>query len=113
MSPAILIGELCPYCMKFRNPRDIIHQPGGVRICLDCEQRHLEALDAMASAVFTGACSECGKTSEQLRSPGGQMAVHFEAGRYRMMCLECDRIYVPKRRELYAKTEFGERLKLN
>jgi hypothetical protein len=42
-----------------------------------------------------------------------QMAVHFENGRYRAMCLKCDAVYVMKRRDLYGKTEFGRNLKLN
>jgi hypothetical protein len=40
------------------------------------------------------------------------MAVHFESGKYRAMCLVCDQLYVPMRRELYGKTEFGAALKL-
>ena len=60
MSAAIIIGELCQYCSKFRSPLDLTHQPGGVTICLDCEQRHLDALNAMATGNFLGQCSECG-----------------------------------------------------
>ena len=113
----IVIGEVCPYCRKFRSPLDIIHQPGGVKICVQCERRHNEALDAMASGRFTGECSECGLSHEEIRAqrrcgPNGEMAVHFENGRYRAMCLECDRIYAPKRLELYGGTEFGHALKL-
>ncbi len=110
---AILIGEQCPYCTKFRSPLDIIPMPGGAKICIRCEQRHFEALEALASGQFTGECSECGKTPEQLHSLTGRMAVHFENGRYKAMCLDCDAIYVPKRRELYGNTEFGHQLKLN
>lgn len=87
--------------------------PGGAKICLPCEQRHVEALDALASGNFTGECSECGKTPEQLHSATGRMAVHFEGGRYKTMCLPCDLIYTPKRRDLYGGTEFGHTLKLN
>ncbi len=112
-APAVLIGEECHYCTKWRNPRDIIHQPGGVKICLGCEQRHIEALAALSTGVFTGECSECGKTAEQLRSRNGAMAMHFENGKYRAMCVGCDMVYVPKRKDLYGQTEFGHALKLD
>lgn len=114
MSVGIVIGEQCPYCTKFRSPLEIIRMAGGAKICVHCEQRHQEALDALSTGVFQGECSECGKSPEQLREsdPSGRMAVHFENGRYRAMCLECDKTYVPKRRELYGGTEFGAALKL-
>lgn len=113
----ILIGERCPYCQKFRNPKDILHQPGGVRICLECEQRHLEALKSLQACNFLGQCSECGLDATELKAqhrcgPLGQMAVHYEGGKYRAMCLVCNSSYVPKRRELYGRTEFGNALKL-
>jgi hypothetical protein len=117
MTPSIIIGEQCPYCTKSRSPRDILHQPGGVKICTECEQRHLEALAAIASGNFLGECSECHMKAEELKlqkrcGPRGEMAVHYEGGRYRCMCLPCDRAYVPKRRELYGNTEFGAAAKL-
>lgn len=116
--PGIVIGEQCPYCTKFRSPREIIPLHGGAKICTSCEQRHIEALQALSRGVFTGECSECGLSAEELRTqqrcgPQGAMAIHFEHGRYRAMCLVCDAVYTPKRRELYGGTEFGHQLKLN
>lgn len=113
----LIIGERCPYCSKFRNPKDMLHQPGGVKICLDCEQRNIEALEALQTGNFLGQCSECGLNAAELKDrhrcgPLGQMAVHFEGGKYRAMCLVCHRDYVPKRRDLYAGTEYGHSLKL-
>ena len=118
MSAAIIIGEQCPYCTKWRSPLDFIHQPGGVKICTACEQRHLEALNALSTGSFTGECSECGLKAEELRArklcgPHGSLAFHFENGKYRAMCLACDRTYVPKRSELYAETEFGRSIGLS
>ena len=83
---------------------------------MQCEQRHLEALEALQTGNLLGQCSECGMKAEELVAqkrcgPLGQMAVHFENGRYRAMCLVCDSTYVPRRRELYGKTEFGRGLK--
>jgi hypothetical protein len=113
----IVIGEQCPYCTKFRSRLDFIRQPGGVKICVECEQRHLEALDAISTGNFLGQCSECGLKAAELRvqkrcGTRGEMAVHFENGKYRAMCLPCNRVYVPKRRELYGGTEFGHTLNL-
>jgi hypothetical protein len=112
MGTLVILGVRCPYCTKHRSPRDILHQPGGVTICVDCEQRHLEALAALGTGEFHASCSECGKTAEQLGPVDLRMAVHFENGKYRLMCMACDRVYVPKRKELYGKTEYGRRLGL-
>ena len=108
---AIIIAERCPYCSKFRSPLDMIPMPGGVKMCTSCEQRHLEALVALSTGKFTGECSECGGKPEA--QTDRQMAVHFENGVYRMMCMLCDAVYTPKRRDLYGGTEFGRNLKLN
>jgi len=113
---AIIIGELCPYCQKHRSPRDIVHLPAGVKICTTCEQRHNEAVEMLLTQKFDGSCSECElpirELIEQKRAgPHGEMACHYENGRYRAMCLVCDRDYVRKRTELYAGTEFGRSLK--
>jgi hypothetical protein len=111
LSATVIIGSKCPYCQKWRSPRDILRHPGGVTICTSCEQRHIEALEALSTGEFHGDCAECGKNIAEL--PGnGQMAVHFENGRYNIMCLACDRTYTPKRAELYGETEFGRSLKL-
>jgi hypothetical protein len=112
MSLGIIIGERCPYCQKFRSPLDIVSMPGGAKICVPCERRHQEALDALSTGEFKGECSECGKKGDELKSANGQMAVHFENGKYRAMCVECNRAYVPKRRELYKGTEFAHAQKL-
>jgi hypothetical protein len=118
MTPAIIIGERCHYCSKFRSPLEIIHQPGGVKICLHCEQLHEEALQALSTGVFNGQCSECGLSAEELKAqkrcgPNGSMACHSENGRYRMMCWVCDALYVPKRRDLYAETQYGHMIGLD
>lgn len=85
---------------------------GGAKICLDCEQRHIEALEAIGTGTFMGHCSECNRPWEELKSIHGKMAVHFENGKYKAMCLDCDRAYVPKRRDLYGDTEFGHSIGL-
>lgn len=110
MNPFI-ITEICPYCRKPRSPRDIIRLH-AFTICQDCYQRHLKALEGLSTGKYTGECSECGKSVEEIRvlqgdgDTGVRMAVHYENGFYRPMCLQCDRTYVPKRAELYGDTEF-------
>lgn len=104
----VLMGERCPYCTKHRSPRDIIHYPGNVKICVDCERRHQEALDALSTGTFNGTCSECGKSARELGVHNLEMAVHYEGGRYRLLCKACDLAYVPKRKELYGNTEFAK-----
>ena len=114
----VIIGEKCPYCSKFRSPKDIIPMMGGAKICVDCERRNVEALEALSKGRFTGECSECGRSADALKAqhrcgPRGEMAIHFENGRYRAMCLVCDRSYVPKRLDLYGGTEFAHVNKLD
>jgi hypothetical protein len=108
MTRQVVIAEKCPYCSRFVSPRDIIrHQ--GFTICINCEARHNEAVDAIAAGRgFTGECAECGKKAIDC----GAMAVHYEAGKYRVNCLDCDPAYVQKRRDLYAGTEFAHSIGL-
>jgi tRNA G26 N,N-dimethylase Trm1 len=107
----ITVGERCPYCQKFRNPREILWQPGGVRICVECEQRHIQAVEALSTMEYHGVCTECGKgpASEENR----ELVVHYENGKYRIMCLPCDLAYVPKRLDLYGGTQFARERGLN
>lgn len=108
-----LIGERCPYCSKFRSPREIVSIGGG-KICLQCEQRHIAALDALNAGSFNDRCSECDRTPDQIRATGHKTAVwcvHFENGIYKCMCKPCDAIYVTKRSDLYDGTQFWHELK--
>ena len=113
MSPHFIVGLRCPYCQKFRAPAEIIRWPGGLEICVECEQRHQEALRALSTGEFRGLCSECGQSWFELGAVNLQMAIHYENGRYRLMCLKCNEQYVPKRMELYRGTEYGRSLGLD
>jgi|HubBroStandDraft_4_1064222.scaffolds.fasta_scaffold373585_2 hypothetical protein len=110
----IVMTEKCPYCSKQRSPRDLIRRTVGA-ICQDCWQRHLAAIAALASGKYTGECSECGLSVDEIGRiqsvthgdvDGVSMAIHYENGIYRPMCKACDRGYVIKRRDLYANTQF-------
>lgn len=108
---SVIISEVCPYCRKPRSPRDLIHVLTWT-ICVDCQERHLAALEGLATGKYTGECSECARPVEEIRlmqgdgDTGVRMAIHFENGIYRPMCLQCDSAYVPKRSDLYGGTEY-------
>jgi hypothetical protein len=108
----IVVGELCPSCQKFRAPAEMIQHP-GYRECVTCMHRHEEALQSLATGRPPSECSECGTPWSELQARGDtRMACHMENGRYRLMCMQCDSIYVPKRGELYGPTDFGRSLGL-
>ena len=108
---SIVITEICPYCSKARRPLEF-HRFRAFKICHGCYERHLKALEGLSTGEYTGSCSECGKSIEEINAIQGggdngvRMAIHFENGIYRPMCLACDRTYVPKRADLYGGTEF-------
>lgn len=112
MMPAVIhYTEPCPYCTRARSIHDLMPFAGG-RICQQCYQAHLDALSAISSGKPPAECSECHATRQQMAerqigNPEVRMAVHFERGIYRFLCLDCDRDYTRKRRELYADTQFG------
>jgi len=123
----IVVAETCHYCQKARNPVDIIPLPGGIKICQDCYQQHqagvlaMSGLKAEGDGTFSSVappppeCSECHLSVEELRARGHglTMAVHFENGIYRVMCMQCSDLYVTKRRDIYGPTEYGFHNKLN
>lgn len=112
MHAAVIIGELCPGCQKYRSPVDMIPHLGYTQ-CVYCELRHREALHCLATGTPPKECSECHTPWEEFRARGeNKMIIHMEAGRYKFMCLACNEAYLPKRRELYGPTEFGWKNKL-
>lgn len=131
MTPSVLITEVCHYCRKGKSPNAMIPLPGGIKLCDGCYRRHQEGVLAMSGlkansdGTFSSTappppeCSECGLSVQELRAravhAGGfelVLAVHFENGIYRVMCPDCDKTYVPKRRDLYGDTQFGHDQKL-
>jgi hypothetical protein len=107
----IVITEKCPYCSKPRNPWDILRF-SSFTICQSCYEKHQAAVQALSNGQYTGGCSECGKSIDEIKAIQGggdngvKMVVHYENGIYRPMCIACDGTYVPKRRDLYGQTEF-------
>ena len=124
---SIVMAETCHYCRRARNPVDIINLPSGIKMCHGCYERHqvavraMSGLRAMGDGTFSTVappppeCSECGLSYQELQSRGhgSTMAVHFENGLYRMMCMDCSEVYITKRRDLYGSTQFGWFKKLN
>jgi len=114
MTAPIIIAETCPYCRRQRSPRDILHL-SSFTICRNCWERHEKALAGLASGKYTGECSECGRSMDEIKAiqgdddRGTRMVVHYENGIYRPMCLACDKLYVPKRADLYGNTNFWKK----
>jgi hypothetical protein len=108
----IVIAERCNNCSKERHPRDIMRQPGGVKVCHYCWQKHLYALNVLATATPPDACQECGTSYELLEARAGgdtSMVIHQKDGIYQVLCHPCDRAYVQKRRDLFRGTEFAHK----
>ena len=118
-----VLKQRCPYCQKWRFPRDIRHMTGGAAICTDCQAQHEAALLALSGLKANGdgtfstiappprECSECHVTPEELAARGedsDRWIVIYEGGIYRYFCRPCGRNYVPKRAELFKGTEYGK-----
>jgi hypothetical protein len=85
----------------------MVRHPGYTQ-CFACELRHYEALRSLATGEPPKECSECHTPWEEFRARGeNKMIIHMEAGRYKFMCPACNKVYLPKRKELYGPTEFG------
>jgi len=111
-SNAVVIGEQCRYCSKFRAPADIMRLPGNVRICHSCYAWHQQALRLFSGEPPSG-CQECGITFADLdrRSVDGnvEMYVHAKDGIYQVLCPACSDRYMRKRKDLYGGTPFGRK----
>lgn len=116
MAAPVIIAERCHYCSRQRALSEIMDWPGGARICVGCIHHHEAALHALSTSTPPKECSECNEPWAELAARqavstnGLKMIVHFENGVYRLMCVDCDAIYVKKRRDLYGETEFGRNL---
>lgn len=113
-APLGIIAKRCHYCSRFRQPNEIANLPGRVDICWHCLEWHEKALQALSGQPPSG-CQECGVTFAELieRADDVRMAIHQKDGIYQVLCMNCSDRYVPKRRDLYGKTEFGHRMNLH
>lgn len=83
--------------------------------CLQCEERHLAALDVLAGNQ-PKECGFCKVTWEQLaeRHPGENvpMVVHYVEGTYVLACKACDVQVVQLTRDIFKGTKFAQLRKL-
>jgi hypothetical protein len=113
-APAIRLTEICHYCRVARSIGDVMHLPGGVRLCQGCYQKHCEALKVLSGSP-PKECSECHVSIDELQQGTNKpvpMALHYENGLYKLMCLLCSERYVIKRLDLYGRTQYGWETKL-
>jgi hypothetical protein len=111
-----VIAVRCHYCSKWRAPRDLHRLSGHAQaICADCLSWHFRAMDFLAGGPPPG-CQECLATWEILRerAPGDEVRLYVvpRDGIYQMLCADCVRPYIRKRKDLYGDTAFGARIKL-
>ena len=111
MSHGVLVGEKCPQCSQFRNPKEILRfgDHGCVRLCLKCYEHHLEVLNVLAKGEPPKACQECSTPYEQLMAVRGnsRMYMHSKDGVYQVLCKWCSDAYEQKRADLYRSTPYG------
>lgn len=115
MTNGIILTETCHYCRHARALRDVMRLPGGVRLCISCYEKHQVALIALSRGKPPSDCSECHTPLDDLQKGDRpvQMALHYEDGFYRLMCLPCSETYIQKRRDLYGPTQYGWEQKLD
>lgn len=111
-----IIGVRCHYCSKFYPRSHVVNFGKSMVRCWKCHGAHLAALEVIAGNPPKG-CGVCGVTFEALaeRTAGEEvgMFMHYKDGLYQLLCSACDRVYVPKRKDLYGPTQFGWDRKLS
>ena len=85
----------------------------GQKICDLCMEWHLHAIEFLGGAVPRG-CQECGISFETMReclqNAEVRMYVVPKDGIYQLLCVSCVEKYMPKKRDLYAGTWFGDKV---
>lgn len=114
-TPAVMIGEECRYCHKWTNPGDLIRFGVGLSRCLQCQERHLAALDVMAGKT-PAECAFCklswSDLCEQFPGEHVPMVVHYLDGTYVLACQKCDVVITQLTRDLFKGTRFGAERRL-
>lgn len=103
----------CHTCSQARNPREVVHLPGGVVRCWQCEEQHARALHMLAGTapVECQACTTPIADLQAMDAAGNvRLYVHLKDGVYQMLCQTCSDGYARKRRDLYGSTEYGQQI---
>jgi hypothetical protein len=111
-----LIAVRCAYCSKFRVASRVHRLAGHAQaICDHCWEWHNRALEFLAGGQPPG-CQACDATWETLRDRAAGDKVRLYCvprdGIYQLLCAECVRPYIGKRRDLYKDTAFGAALRM-
>jgi glutaredoxin len=104
----------CRFCSHHKPPEEFI---GGtvVGMCFDCYAWHQDAMQWITGERTTPrGCVECRRTYDELEksSPDGdvRLALHRKDGEYQFLCLNCDAIYMKKRRDQFGSTPIWEKI---
>lgn len=111
----VIAAVRCNFCSRFL-PAFRVHAFGTAerpaqRICDDCLQWHLRALDLLAGRGVPSACQGCGTSRERLAeiSPGVDWRLYVvpRDGILSVLCRSCVLPYARQRGDLYRGTSFG------
>lgn len=109
--PIVLLAK-CRACSQHRDPREFAGGP-IVGVCWHCYEWHLKAM-AFLSGNPPNCCQRCNHTIpelEELSRRAGRadtrLVLERKDGIYQILCVDCDAIYFPQRRDLYGKTPDG------
>lgn len=114
MSNAIVIGERCHYCSKFFPPADLIRFGESMVRCRNCDQSHVEAMEALATGKCPDQCGECRESCESIQARTGRatLYLHWKDGIYQFLCAKCSAKYAGQRKDIYGPTRFGHEQKI-
>lgn len=84
-------------------------------LCRQCFEWHNHALRVLQGELPKG-CQECGLSMAGLEEifHGGEIRMYVvpKDGIYQVLCKVCCDRYIERRKDIWRKTEFGDRLKL-
>lgn len=112
----IIFGKRCKLCSRFIDPRELIGDVRSGYLCWKCLEAHNRSLKLIAANPPRG-CQECGVTFAALKERAVypdevHMKLHYRDNILEVLCYPCSEKYEPKRRDLYADTEYGHLRKL-
>lgn len=111
--PAVaIIGTRCHYCQKYYSPREILRFGESIDMCLRCHEKHVAAMEALATGQPPKECAACNKSWLDLRdeslTENVPMYFHMDpTGAGFMLCKDCDARWILGHKEMYRPTWFG------
>lgn len=112
MTAPQLIRVKCRACSKHRDAREFVSN-AITGVCWHCFEWHQKAL-AFLSGNPPDRCQMCERTmaeldelSRRLGRADTRLVLERKDGIYQVLCIDCDAVYFPKRRDLYAGTPDG------